>query len=348
VFTESEGKLLSLASDYVDLEATAVANRRSPGAPPTVHALAPAAPQAPRETDRLPPGGVVDSPVSSASIPVIPPTTDLTEEPQDRNTTTERTAREALFLIGVNDLLDGIPEEALFQAGQLTTLWPGANGAEYASFRGTAKLAFATDAMRQVVAESFQRRAPEPSLKIGIDFLRSALWQRIRELEQAAQTPEGLREFQNFAVMLRNEPATQRQREIAERFDKALGMSRMQIDLRVEILTALVEGFRRLAPRELNATNEEAEKWIAETRARLATDAEAAALAIVLFSYRSLSDAELMECIEFWESHTGRALRRAAEESVLDGVRVGAARLNVLLAAHSRNGSTGLFARAER
>ncbi len=348
VFTENEGRLLSLPADYIDLEATAEVNRRSTDAIPVVPGHAAEDRPGP-PPDRLPlVGGAVESRSPSASNPAMPLPARATDvDPEDRESTVE-TAQEVLFLIGVDDVLDEIPEQVVFQVDQLTTFGPGADDAERASFRRTAKRAFATDSIRPVAAESFQRRAPEPSLRMGIDFLRSSLWQRIRELEKATQSPEGLREFQNFAVTLQSQLPSRRQREIAERFDEALGLSRMQVELRIEILTAIVAGFLRLDPGASRATADEAETWIADTRAKLITDAEAAATAIVLFSYRSLSDEELLECMEFWESDIGRALRHAAEESVLDAVRVGSARLSVLLASDSRGGYPLTVARAER
>jgi hypothetical protein len=103
----------------------------------------------------------------------------------------------------------------------------------------------------------------------------------------------------------------------------------------MEILTALVEGFRQLAPSELEATNDEAEKLIANTRSTFTRNAQDAALSTVLFSYRSLDNEDLSECLEFWESDVGRSLRDSSQDSLLAGVRMGAARLNLLLAGGS-------------
>jgi hypothetical protein len=322
VFTENEGGLLSLPADYVDLEATAEVNRRSTDVIPVVPGNGAEDGPGPA-SDQLPlGGGAVESSPPSASNPAMPlPARSTDVDPDERESAVE-TAQEVLSLIGVDDVLDEIPEQVVLQVDQLTAFGPDADAAERASFRRVAKRAFATDSLGPVAAESLLRRAPEPGLRTGIEFLRSSLWQRLRELEKAAQTPEGLREFQNFAVALQSQLPSRRQREIAERFDEALGLSRMQVELRIEILTAIVAGLLRLDPGASRTTTAQAETWIADTRAKLINDAEAAATAIILFSYRSLSDEELLECVEFWESDNGRTLRYAVEESVLDAVRV--------------------------
>jgi hypothetical protein len=276
------------------------------------------------------PSGVVLPPHSSdASKPAATTTRGLADPDA------EATAQEALSLIGIVDLLDQIPDEAIFQAEQLTTLWPGADAAERAFFRRSAKLAFSTPSLSPAVADSFRRRTPEPSLRVGVDFLRSPPWRNVWELVQRGQTPEGARELQDFEMSLKDEPPSGRERQLAERFDKSLGLSRIHVELRMEILTALVEGFRQLAPSELEATNDEAEKLIANTRSTFTRNAQDAALSTVLFSYRSLDNEDLSECLEFWESDVGRSLRDSSQDSLLAGVRMGAARLNLLLAGGS-------------
>jgi hypothetical protein len=270
--------------------------------------------------------------VPKPTVPVA-----LDPNPRRRAKLSEASAEEVLLRLGVDDLLEDVRQEALFQSEQLRTRWPDAEAVTH-TLRSLAERAYATDSMKPVVAESFRRRAPEPDVSASIEFLRSPLWQEIRDLEQAARTSEGARAFQDFAASLQKEPPSERQQEIVQRVDEALWMSRIHVELQLEVLTALLEGVRRLVPEKSDLTKEEADRWIADARGSLTRNAEVAAQTTVLFQFRSLSDAELLECSEFWESDAGRSLREAAFGSVLDGLRVAAARLDLLLAGEPRTG----------
>ncbi len=347
VFVKTGGRLFSVPADYLDLEATARLNHRpsdgtqAPTAPepapptsrPGATTLLPQIPAVGSEPISLPEPPVrLDESETAASPLVAPPTPGRTDVlAGDREGIKGTRAEQALELIGVTELLDTLPAEANFQAEQLTTLWRGSSTDDNAFLRRRAERAFAPESIGAVVAESFARRAPEPHLRIGMDFLLSPLWQRMRALEQSSETQEGASEFTAFRTKLSDDPPSGRQLQIATRMDKALGLSRMHVELRMEILGALLEGVRRLAQAELGTTDEDAKRWVARTRTNLTKNAESAAVASVLFDYRSLSDEELSECLEFWESDVGHSLRDAAEESLLDGVRVGAARLRLLL-----------------
>jgi hypothetical protein len=322
VFTSNDGGLFSLPVDYLDLEATRGTNRDS------TRTNAVPAPEAAGSRHLGTPSDAVSPPRSSDAMNQQAKTM-----PGPADAVSEATVQETLSLVGIVDLLDQIPEEAAFLAEQVANLRPGTDASERAFFRRSAKLAFATPSIGPAVADSFQRRTREPSLRMGIEFLRSLPWRTFRELVRRARTPEGVRELQAFQMSLKDEPASERERQLAERFDEALALSRMHVEFRMEILTALVEGFR-LAPSELEATNE-AGPWIESARSVFIENAREAALLTALFGYRSLDDEDLSECLEFWESDVGRSLRNSTEDSLLAGIRVGAARLNLLLAGSS-------------
>lgn len=325
VFAEKEGPLHSLPVEYLDLEETERLNRPPTASPQVV--VVESSPSS-EPSMLLPAEKAASSPGPAAANAGIGEL-----EGGDKPDAGEIPPGEAMSLLGVVDLVEEIPGEASFQTEQLTARWP-VDDAAIAFFRSNARRAFEPDSLRPVVSEAFERRAPQPSLRTGSTFLRSSLWQKLRELEQAGSGPEAARDFREFERRLQTEPPTREQLEIAERIDEALRLSRLQVELRMGILEALVDGYRRLAP--VGLTDAALASWLAQTRRNLSTNARLASVTYVLYRYGSLEEVELSESLEFWESEAGRGLRVAAEESLLEGVRVAAARLNLLLAEEGR------------
>ena len=233
-------------------------------------------------------------------------------------------------LSGVASFVSRLSSEAGSVASQMDQIWPGAEPEVYQAAEEALTRAFAAESMHDVVAASFRRRANGRQLESALAWLESPLWRHMRDLELAASTPEGLRQAQEFAASLDKARPSSARLEFVLRLEAAVGSAETLIDVRAGILKAMLERINlRISP-GARWTAEEMEEAIELARSQLAGPVKDATVARMLFSYRSVSDSELRACVAHWESKDGRWLSETARRSLLEGVKVGAARVRIL------------------
>lgn len=160
-------------------------------------------------------------------------------------------------------------------------------------------VSYRSDVISQVVLKQIQNHVSQDDLKSVLQWLDSPLGKKCVELENAASTPEALKEIDEFARQLEKSlPAPERLRLLQE-FDTAAKVTEAAIEISWNTQLAVALAIALATPSEHEVTIPEVRKELEAGRAQLEASVRADILVTLLYTYRSLTNAELVKYITF-------------------------------------------------
>ncbi len=171
----------------------------------------------------------------------------------------------------------------------------------------------------EAVLADFSEQAEDTRLNSALAWLRSPLSRRMIELERSAKTPEGLRLLLGYANGLDEMPPARRLEKL-QRLDEVIGLTEARVELRMQILRAVFEGFNQTVPHDRRISEEEMNKAIQKAQAQMRASLKNSSLVSLLFTYRSSSDTEIGNYLAHWESDEGLWLSRSSRDALHAGV----------------------------
>src|SRR5262249_28078027 len=172
--------------------------------------------------------------------------------------------------------------------------------------------------LQEEIRRRLGRELPEQIGKPTVDWLRTGLGRRITALENEASSPESALQQAAFAMQLQIEPPSPDRMQLTRRLEEATGSSdhavagweTVAVALGIAMTAGTANG--RLDGKDI----------LRERLAKLRPDMKLlllqASLRHMLFTYRTLTDEELRQYVEFLESETGRTLTRIVNGVVIN------------------------------
>jgi len=171
--------------------------------------------------------------------------------------------------------------------------------------------AFRPEALYASLTKSLQENFNRERMSALLPWFRSPLSRKVVQLESDAYTPENEKELEVFAQGLKNSPPPQERLTLIRRLDQALGSTEVTRDAAMVVVQRMAKTINQVAP--------EQSAFQKERQAAHATVQDATSV-MTLYLYHSVSDQELAQYVEFWESEAGRwfssALRKAMRQAL--------------------------------
>ena len=180
---------------------------------------------------------------------------------------------------------------------------------------------FDADAIYSRIKVEFERNLDAGKLADALAWYRSPLGKRITGLELMALA------FENgwdSAVSIERKQASQHRIALVERLDASGGASETTVDVTLSIVRSLTRAFQPVLPAAARVSNVQLDDQIARARSRTLEQIRGACLVSMLLAYRSLTDQELSEYVQFVESEAGQWYMSLMNSALLAAVDVAA------------------------
>lgn len=231
--------------------------------------------------------------------------------------TDERAAQidELLELTGLRRSLAQVPELAQMlvqkQAGQLSP-------SDQARLAEGVARALRWEALGGPVRDALQAGFDPARVSTLLAWLRAPLARRLTDLEVAASSPEAQREIERLAAQLQTSRPPQTRIALIQRLDTASGSADMNVDFMVAIFKTMAETVVRRQGVAATARPGEMDQYVKQLRAQLEQPIRTSAFLFMLYAYRSVSEADLEQYVQFMESDAARWLSRAIRQGLLN------------------------------
>lgn len=168
------------------------------------------------------------------------------------------------------------------------------------------KEAYRADALYQAVLNHFRKNFDRDRMLAFQQWLQTPLSQKVTELEKHYSTPEGRQELVKFARKFRYLSKRPERLALIKRLDTATKASAAAEDISISTIASMMEAINAVLPPDKQADPEQLKKLPENLRARLGDSIQQAMLISYYQTYSTLSDAELEQYVQFYESELGR------------------------------------------
>ncbi len=173
--------------------------------------------------------------------------------------------------------------------------------------------AFDAKALTENVRKHIQANLSETDVQAALSWLGSPLGEKITKLEEDASTPEAYAEMQKMAEKLTGNAGRV---ELAKKLDRAVKATEMGVAVALNTQTAMIAALTSGIAPEKRPTMEGIEKEVLKSKGRIQSAVEQSTLLTFLYTYKSLSDAEIGKYIDFANSDSGKKYHAVTAEGV--------------------------------
>ncbi len=188
---------------------------------------------------------------------------------------------------------------------------------------GMAARAFDAKALKEKVRKHIQANLSGTDIQAALAWLGSPLGEKITKLEEDASTPAAYAEMQKTAGKLARNAG---RIDLAGKLDNAVKATETGVAVALNIQTALFAALTSAAPPDKRPSMEDIEKEVMKSKGQIRSAVEQDTLLTFLYTYRSLSDAEINKYIDFAESASGKkyhaVLAGGANAAMTDAARI--------------------------
>jgi len=182
---------------------------------------------------------------------------------------------------------------------------------------GLAAIAFDAATLKEKVQKHIQAKLAETDIQAALAWLRSPLGEKITKLEEDASTPAAYAEMQNMADKLGGNAGRV---ALAKKLDSAVKATETGVAVALNTQIALIAAMTSRMSPENRPTMDNIEKELSKSRGQIQSAVEQSALLSILYTYRSLSDAEINKYIDFANSDSGKKYHTVTAEGVTAAV----------------------------
>ncbi|HLC40530.1 MAG TPA: tetratricopeptide repeat protein [Methylomirabilota bacterium] len=175
---------------------------------------------------------------------------------------------------------------------------------------------FQSDELYAVITKSLLDNFYHERMLVLLPWLRSPLSKKFTQLEAEADAPGNEKDLEAFAQRLNDSGLAQERLALVRRLDEAVGLT----DSVLDGATIAIQGMTKLNPEITSPRHLEQAELEKELQAAYPA-VQQALLTTVLYAYRSVSDQELTQYVEFWESETGRWFNRVFRKALLHALK---------------------------
>lgn len=180
---------------------------------------------------------------------------------------------------------------------------------------------FSAETLYSRIKVEFQRNIDSGRLEKALAWYDSPLGKRITAHELAALVAAGGAEA--VADLEQNRPSSRRL-DLIERLDEGGRASETTVDITVAIVRSLTVAFQPGLPAVAGLSRDQLDRQIAQARNRTLEDMRRVCLVSMLLVYRSLSDEELDQYVQFVESEAGQWYMSVMNSALLTAINAAA------------------------
>lgn len=178
--------------------------------------------------------------------------------------------------------------------------------------KGLAGAAFAPDIFREAVVGELQKKLSLGELRAVIRWLDSPVGDRCSRLEEAASTPEALPKMEQYAAKLKDSPPPPERLALLRKFDAAVLGTKNSVEVMLDTQIAVAMAIVSTLPLEQQVPRAHVARELEKVKPQIEAAAEMQTLISMLYTYRSLSEGEIQQYIDFLISPAGSKYQAAA------------------------------------
>ena len=168
------------------------------------------------------------------------------------------------------------------------------------------KDAYQADRIKRQLLARFNKSLEPSCIEAVLSWLRSPLGRKVTKLEEAASTPEGVRQMTMYAAMIQSDPPPQERLRLVERLDEAIKATDLMLDMATITVNETMNGVIAAMPQQLDMDPATLSRYLKTHRAEMREQFQKAVMNTFLYTYQPLSNGELEEYVAFAESEHGR------------------------------------------
>lgn len=175
--------------------------------------------------------------------------------------------------------------------------------------------AYSPDKLYQSARQYFFDNFNRERLSATKDFYESSLAQKITDLEVRASSPEALNELREFGNNLSSNPPSAARMDLLKKLDEVSGATALQLDTTIMTFQDMAKAIDPILPVEKRLKEGELLRLAQTMREQLTPVLDSAVSVYFLYAYKTLSDEELKQYIDFLLSDDGRWFVRITNEA---------------------------------
>ena len=175
---------------------------------------------------------------------------------------------------------------------------------------------FAAKNLEPIVLKHIEARMSPGVMRAVMDWLDSPLGKKCTKLEGAASTPEAVAGIQAFALELQDSPPSPDRLRLIRTFDAATRSTEAAVTITMNMELAIRTAFLTSFPPEAETSVAEIMEEIKRNQPQLEAMLHPQVVINLLYAYRSLSNSELEEYIEFATSDMGKNYHAATLDAI--------------------------------
>lgn len=189
--------------------------------------------------------------------------------------------------------------------------------------RMSIQTAFAPENIKKAILGECREKLSHDDLKKVLGWLESPIGRQFTQLEEAASTPEKYIEMQRFASQLKESPPEPERLKLLQQLDSAVKATETNVEVAINTQLAIAIAIAASLPKEQQPTYDNLVAAIEQTRPQIQDAIRIQTLVFALFTYVSVTYAELGQYIEFASSQAGTNYHNATisgfKKAMLEG-----------------------------
>lgn len=222
-----------------------------------------------------------------------------------------------LYLSGVKKQIEGI--EPMVNA-QFAQFRERTNPEVYAKISLAITQAYHKKALYSDIFEYFKSHFNEERLSEILEWYLTPLSKKITKLEIRASTPEGMWEMNQFATQLVFSPPSRETIELMQRLDEATNASDLVIEIYLTTNREMLEAINSIVPPSKRLADNELENIVTNITKQVQPSLKYTTLITCLYTYRSLSEEEIIKYTDFYRTDNGKWLVKTMNDAFLNVV----------------------------
>ncbi len=219
-------------------------------------------------------------------------------------------------------------DQALAADGRLKAIPRSAIG----KMRTSIQTVFAPENIKKTILVECRESLSHDDLKKVLGWLDSAIGRKFTQLEESASTPEKYIEMQRFASQLQKSPPEPERLEILQQLDSAVKATETNIEVVMNTQLAIAVAIAASLPKEQQPTYDNLVAAVERSRPQIEDAMRIQTLVFVLYTYDSVTYAELGQYIAFASSPAGTNYHNATISGLKKALLKGAYKWGELIA----------------
>ncbi len=165
--------------------------------------------------------------------------------------------------------------------------------------------AFAFDKMKKTVIKELETKMSAAEVQANLKWLDSPLGKKCTKLEEAASTPEAIKEIEAYKTQIQKAPPSSARLKLIKELDVTGKITATTVEIAIDTQVAVTSAIMASLPAEQRKTPAQIRNEMEEVRGQIESITKVDVLVELLYTYRSITDRELQRYIRFTASKAG-------------------------------------------